>query len=381
MKETEMNILYIEGSGDFGGATVGLINMLKFIDRSKYKPFVVCLYSGRHVDVLRKAFVDVVVLKSNFIVSKRPGRVLSFLNTLLARFSHVMQLLFLIRRLKIKLVHCNNGVYTPGVLAVKLSGIPYIAHLRSLPGRLRLLTKFSGRFADRIVAISRAVRDCYLKQGCRFQNIIVINDGIDINYVNKSAMNKNNGFRKKFNVTSGEYIIGTVSRLSKEKGIGFLVDALPLIAKSVRDFKCFIVGDGPLLEDLKKKVNSLGFTEKVIFTGKLDNPFYVLSNFDVFVLPSIKEGLSLSIMEAMTLGVPVVATKVGGIKEIIDDGVDGLLVDEADPESLSRAVLLLIKDSNLREKIRKNSLEKSMNRFSMCKSVKKIQRIYENFVS
>ncbi|MBW2045270.1 MAG: glycosyltransferase [Deltaproteobacteria bacterium] len=372
------NIMYVEGATDFGGSIVCLMNLLRNLDNNKYKAIPVCLYPGKHIDILRRNFADIILLNSNYLFSKKSTKVLKVFGTLLVRISHVIQLFLIVKKYDVKLAHFNNGVYYPGVCAVKLARIPYIAHIRSLPPRLTFFSKFHVRFVDYFFSISEAVKQAYKSQGLTFKNIAVINDGINIGETKRNAANGN--FQKEFNIANGEFIIGVVARLSKEKGINFLIEALPHIVKEKKNIKCFIVGDGPLMDCLKEKANYMGLAEKVIFTGKRDNPFYILSKFDIFVMPSLHEGLSLSIMEAMALGVPVIATRIGGMVELIEDGIDGILVNPASAEDISKAALLLLNQESLRRKISDNALRKANTKFSIENTTRIIDDKYSEIL-
>jgi len=374
------NIMYLEGSISFGGSTADLLNIINNLNREHYKPVVVTLYFGEHVEILKNRIKDVVALTPKFFDNGR------LLKVTLIRLYHFIKILLFIKDKHIDIIHFNNFVYYPGILAAKLSRIPCVCHLRSLPvgyhtrkTGVTFLTKFFSRFIDCFIAVSEAVKREYVIQGFNSKKISVIGTGIFIKDIQKKAAIKD--LRSEFKVAKDEFIIGTVARLSWEKGIINLIEAMPSILEKMHNIKCFIVGGGPLENELKERVNALGLRKNVILTGKTDNPYYILSSFDVFVLPSLKEGQGIVVMEAMALGIPVVASRVGGIIELVEEGIDGILIEPGNANSIYRTALSLLSDKTLRNKLSRNALIKTESKFLIKDKVEKIEKIYEKLLS
>ncbi|MBU4376293.1 MAG: glycosyltransferase family 4 protein [Candidatus Omnitrophica bacterium] len=370
-------ILFIEGAISFGGSTVELQNIIDNLDKHRYQFMVACLYCGEHVTVLKNQITNIEILDSKHFENWR------FLKVTFIRLYHFIRIYLIIKRHHIDIIHFNNFVYYPGISAAKLLCIPCVCHLRSLPTdykarrkRVTFITKFFSQFVDHFIAVSNAVKQEYIELGFNSEKISVIGTGISINDIRRKANVKN--LRSEFKISDDEFIIGTVARLSWEKGIVHLVDSMPYILRERENVKCFIVGGGPLEDELKEKISSLSLNRNIILTGKMINPYYLLSGFDVFILPSLREGRSVSIMEAMGLGIPVIATKVGGNVELVEQGVDGILIESANADSIVKAVLSLINNKDLRRKMSSNASKKAEREFSIKDKIVQIEEVYKS---
>jgi glycosyltransferase involved in cell wall biosynthesis len=150
--------------------------------------------------------------------------------------------------------------------------------------------------------------------------------------------------RRLWNIPLDAKVIGTVARLSPQKALHVLLEALPAVIREVPEVRVLIVGDGSERPRLEKLADRLGVASCVYFAGnRVDVPDQLLA-MDVFVLPSLFEGLPLAILEAMAAGRPVVATAVDGVPEIVKDGVTGFLVSPGNPAQLARALVRLLRD-------------------------------------
>ena len=169
--------------------------------------------------------------------------------------------------------------------------------------------------------------------------------------------------------------VGTISRLSFEKGINYLIEAFSDLVKKV-DARLLIVGDGEERRGLEEMVRDLNIEDKVSFLGWQENPYSYLKKMDVFVLSSLWEGFPTAVVESMICQVPVVATRsVGGVQELIEDGVDGLLVPSRNSKALSDSIYRLLKDKDLKERFTKEASRK-VEEFDSCN----ITRQYESLI-
>lgn len=168
--------------------------------------------------------------------------------------------------------------------------------------------------------------------------------------------------------------IGTISRLSAEKGVNYLIEAFSQLVKKV-DSRLIIVGDGKERGNLERMAGDLGIKDRINFLGWMQNPYSYLKKMDVFVLSSLWEGFPQVIIESMVCGVPVVATRsVGGIEEAIRDGVDGILVPSKDVNALSDSIYRLLKDRELRGRLTKEA-SKKIGRFDSYKITKEYKSV------
>ena len=167
-----------------------------------------------------------------------------------------------------------------------------------------------------------------------------------------------------------------VGRFNEQKNHKGLLDALAQIVKVHPDCCLQLIGDGELEEETKRYTQHLGLQENVIFLGNQTNVYPFLQKADVFLLPSRFEGMPMTIIEAMGTGLPIVASAVGGVPDMLEDGVSGLLVP-CDPEATARAVLQLLKQEDLREKLGTNALESS-RKFSAAHMARCYLDVYSN---
>jgi len=203
----------------------------------------------------------------------------------------------------------------------------------------RRLDNFTSRFNDRVIAVSRAVRDDLVEQGIPGQRIAIIRNGIDVPDLDPVAGDK---VRKELGIKAGDTVIGAVGRLSPQKDYPTLLRAFAEVLRRRSDTILLIAGDGRLRNDLETLASDLGIRERVKFLGYRPDVLEVVSAFDVYALSSLWEGLPLSVLEAMALGKPVAATAADGTVEAIEPGETGFLVSPKDHRALSRRLIDLV---------------------------------------
>lgn len=171
--------------------------------------------------------------------------------------------------------------------------------------------------------------------------------------------------------------ISVVARLSREKGLDDLIKSLPLIAKKIPDIKLVMIGDGNMRSELMFLVKELGVAERVRFMGALPNEQAMrqVAHSSVFVLPSLGEGLGIVILEAQALGIPVVATNIGGIPDCVKDGSTGLLVPIKNPEAIAEAVIKILENQSLANTLVENA-KKELYRFDWQRIAEQYADIY-----
>jgi glycosyltransferase involved in cell wall biosynthesis len=205
----------------------------------------------------------------------------------------------------------------------------------NFPLQKSLFTRFKYTWGiDCIVAISESIRLQLQLCGIPVSKIRTIYEGMDLSLYPKRIPPKT---RRPDEPT----VIGTVAHLSPEKGLHYLIEAASLIPGVQRKMRFVIVGDGSCLHELEDRAQAKGLGEVFQFEGFHSNTSEYMKTFDIFVLPSLSEGLSSAILEAMATSLPIVATEVGGIPELVRNGDNGLLVHPADPAALARAIQYL----------------------------------------
>jgi glycosyltransferase involved in cell wall biosynthesis len=180
-----------------------------------------------------------------------------------------------------------------------------------------------------------------------------------------------------YGMEEGSQIVGVVARLEPEKGHPTLLEAWPQVLRAVPDAYLLIVGEGSRRETLEAQARDLKIAHRVVFTGRRDDVPAVTAALDVAVLPSYREAQGLSILEAMALSRPVVASNVGGIPEMITDGVTGLLVPPHDADALAAAITRLLRDHPYADTIGRAGHDMVHDRFCIELMVSAIQTIYD----
>jgi len=175
--------------------------------------------------------------------------------------------------------------------------------------------------------------------------------------------------------------LGLVARLSDVKGQDILVDAMSEVVKKVSNAKLILFGEGKLERMLRDKVEVLGIGDSVIFDLTINRPAECMSVLDIFVAPSRMEGLGLSIMEAQACGLPVIGSRVGGIPQIIEDNVTGVLVEPQDPKELADAIVKLLNDAELRKTLGANARIYAQDNYSSDEMINKTIEVYEKNIS
>lgn len=181
--------------------------------------------------------------------------------------------------------------------------------------------------------------------------------------------------------TAGTHLIGAVGRLYPEKGHEYLIEAVALLRASGYSVRCVILGEGPQAGELQALIERLGLGEQVQLLGRRDDVDRILRELDVAVLCSIREGSPLAMLEYMAAGAPIVATGVGGVPELIDDSVHGLLVSGADPQALSDGIARLLDDRALAERLGSAARERRAAEFDLDGLVRRIEQLYEELLA
>jgi len=257
--------------------------------------------------------------------------------------------------------------------AALLAGVAlvYTEHARHSLGKhawLRRLARLHGSLFGPMVCVSQNLRGFMIDEvGLKPERIEVIHNGIDLSSFTQPTPG---------NGRTGGVVIGTVARLTEAKDHGNLLRAFAMVRREAPEVRLVLVGDGELREDIESMVSSLGLRDAVEMTGKRSDIPQLLAGMDIFVLPSRREGFPVSIIEAMAGGRAVVATDVGGVREILEDGADGIVVPPEDDASLASAILGLVRDPNGRARLGDNARQKAARDFSDQAMIRNYKRLF-----
>jgi N-acetyl-alpha-D-glucosaminyl L-malate synthase BshA len=303
--------------------------------------------SVKEKNVIRVPYLDFPFLRGMSFAS------LAFLRGLIAKFD---------------IIHAHYAIPQgfAGVLIKKVRKKPMVltvhgSDLTILGGSplIRPLLKWILNRTDRIIAVSNYLKTLLLELDVPEEKISVIYNGVD----------------QQDPAGGGEKRIIYIGALVHQKGVDVLLNGFKKIKETHPDLKLVIVGDGPERENLEGLAEKLGLTI-IEFTGYLEDLDQVFTSQSILVLPSRKEGFGIALLEAMARGVPVVASKTGGVLEIVEDGRNGLLFSKEHPESLADAVIKLLDNSKLRTRIVKGGL-KTAEKFSWDKMAEETDVVYD----
>jgi len=368
MKREKINILQLVDGFRLGGAETKLLELIKHLDKDKNKITVCSLTSAGS---LQRDFESVGVKVKVF---PRKHRFDVTLIPTLVRF---------LRKERINIVQ-TTLFYADilGVIAARIARVPAVIswetisheHAFYAPRYRRMAYRLAMKFVDRIVAVSKGVKESLIRGGITASKIKVIYYGVDLMRFN----NQDNGKCKAEIGLDGVFpVIGVVARLDKIKGHEYLLRGLTKIVERYPGTKCLFVGDGTYRKALEKLTQELGLNNHVLFLGFRNDITCLLNTLDLFVLPSVSEGLPNVVLEAMACSLPVVATSVGGIPEILVNKQNGILVPPRDPMAIATAILELLDNRERRVSIGLNARKFVERKFSLETQVNQFQKLYD----
>jgi glycosyltransferase involved in cell wall biosynthesis len=241
----------------------------------------------------------------------------------------------------------------------------------------RLLAYRSVSKLSTMVAVSEDLKKFLTqKVGIKNDRIIVIHNGIDLDLYQPGS-EKRGRARKELCIHATQPVIGTVGNLYPVKGHTYLLKALPIVKIMFPDIRLLIAGHGRLLGKLLNEARTLGIQDHVLFLGFREDTASLLQAIDLFVLPSISEGLPLSVLEAMASGKSVIATNIGGLGEVVIDGQTGFLVAPENSEALAKRMMLLLGHKSLSDQFGRAGRTRVEKEFSLASMVNKYQDLYE----
>jgi glycosyltransferase involved in cell wall biosynthesis len=201
--------------------------------------------------------------------------------------------------------------------------------------------------------------------------------GIDPEAVATNA--GSDGVREELRIPRSAPVVGMVANFKPGKGHGAFVDAAALVRRAVPDARFVLVGRGPLEPEVRQRVGGLGVEESFVFAGYREDALRVMRAFDVMAVPSVYDGLSIALLEAMSLGVPTVLTRVGGNPEAVEDGEQGFVVPPADSDALAAGIVALLGDADLRRRLGAASKRRAAH-FDIRPTVRRTEEIYEELL-
>jgi glycosyltransferase involved in cell wall biosynthesis len=297
----------------------------------------------------------------------------------------------LLRSGRFDLIHTHTSkAGLLGRIAARLAGVPHIVHTphgqafngytgRMLTALFVLLERWAATFTDRIIGLTdQEIRDNLERGIGEPEQFVNIPSGIDLKSFERREKEPAD-VKASLGLSPSAVLIGSVGRLDPVKGHTYLLDAFAVLAPRFPDLHLALVGDGELLSDLRARTQHSGLTDRVLFLGWREDIHDLLHAFDLFVFPSLSEGMGRALVEAMAAGLPIVASRVCSIPEVLAEGEAGYLVEPASALSLAHGIETLLRDPELRNRLTKAARERAQ-RYSVEVMLQKIQILYQDLL-
>lgn len=357
-------ILFLSTSSGPGGAEQVISNLAACMDPDKYRGVLCVFRPGWLQERSQSRGVPTYVIPTQGMMDWRWAH----------RFRD------LLRGEQVDLIHAHEFDATvQGAAVAAYCGIPVVAtvhgkHYFWEKLRRRLAYRWVSRRATMVAVSEDLKRFVVEKVGIDSSRITVLYNGVDLPQATDPADIE--ACRRAMNLPDTDHVVGVVGNLYPVKGHQYLIDAIPAVLEKCPDSSFVFAGRGQLETDLKQQVNRLGLDKRVHFLGLRQDIPRVLALLDVFVLPSLSEGLSMAILEAMMAGKPVIATSVGGNPEIVTDEETGFLVPPRDSHALAERLVTLLKNRHLAAQLGEHGKRRAERQFSLQSMVNAYESLY-----
>jgi glycosyltransferase involved in cell wall biosynthesis len=367
-------IIYLHNTlGVGGGAEALRFTMIKYINKEKYDIRLCCLIRKGEIaeDIERLGFKVDLLNASDKIHSL--ATIIKLYIYLLRNRVDILQTAFF-------------NVNLLGTIAGILAGVPkiiveehsyYERYNPRLGFILRRINRCLAKYTYKIIACADIVATrISVEENIPPHKFCVIPNTVDPERMKPGKTKES--LRRELNIEEGEIIIGFIASFAPRKGHIFLIDALQKCINEVSNIKMLLVGTGVLKNEIEAIVEKKGLSEYIRFLGLRQDIPDIISLFDIYVQPSLAEAFSISITEAMSMGVPCIVTDVGGNREIIGDDGCGILVPPRNPDALKDAIIKLAHDTNLRKRMGKAAAERIYKEFSPQRYIHSLEELYDN---
>jgi L-malate glycosyltransferase len=366
-----INIMHLVLSLEVGGLEKVVVDSVLGLDKIMFNVEVCCFDDlGKLADCLTQYNITVTLLRKNQVHYD---------------YLYPIKLSKLLKAKNIHVLHMHSGTFFHGTQAGILARTPamiYTDHGRHLvdPKILLYMDRFSGIFASKIIAVSKEL-ETYLIDVVKlpaYKTTTIIN-GINTDtfrYKEKSLT-----LLKELNIPVNYKIIGTVGRLAEVKDQSTMINSLIKVREKLPDTMLLLIGDGPLRSELQRLVANKGLNNNVRFLGNRVDVPDLLNLLDVFLLTSLSEGTSISLLEAMSSGIAPIVTNVGGNPSLVDDNIHGILISPQNVAELAENLIELLQNDEKRKIYGENASLRVREKFSLAKMVKEYEKLYINLLN
>jgi len=368
-------IVYLITSTNVGGAEKAILQLIRNLDRQEFKIYVCSVKKPGPFAQALAAEADG-FFSLNLAENGGAAALINFLPGLLL-------LIRLLRRISPAILHCFLfRANLLGRIAGSIAGVPVvISSVRVIEAGSvfkNAIDRLTAALTDKYIAVSDAARAYTIKHSnVSPQKIITIYNGID----SRNTCLEAPVSRRDLAVDEKDVVLAIIGRLHKQKGHLLLLEALPFILPKAPRTRVLFCGAGREEARLREIVAHRGLAEHVRFLGLIENASQILPHIDVLVLPSLWEGMPHVVLEAMAAGRPVVASRIAGMGELVEDGKTGILFRSGDPRSLAEALLKLITNRELARTMGDAARERVMKNFQLKETVQKTVRLYHKLLA
>jgi len=321
---------------------------------------------------------------NGFTIYKLPGINFFALFNSSQKYPYIFGLRRVIAQLRPELIDCQSHLFLTTIQAVKAAkelGIPSVVTVHGVTARRNLVTNMAQHIylfslgswvfkeATLVRCLTKGDAQEIASYGCPPEKIRIIPNGVDTEL-----------FRPKNG--QEENLVVWVGRFVQEKGLQYLIEAAKIVVSYRKDVKFMLIGDGPLMQEIRSMVDRYSLSNNIIFTGVVahNQLTKTLQKATLFVIPSLKEGMPNTLLESLACGKPVIGSDISGINDIVTHGQNGLLVPPRNPEALANAILKLLDSKNLRRRLGQSARQLIVREYSWDIIIKKIEKVYHEAV-
>jgi glycosyltransferase involved in cell wall biosynthesis len=366
-----LRVLHIVANGKLSGAEKVVLDICTNLDREKFCPVAVCGEGELPGQYSRNGVETYVVDVSNL------------------KFSEIRKLHSLIGEKNIDIVHGHDvKASIAGYLASRKFGKPVISHIHaSYPwicnlGPLKIIDSiFRNRYSF-TVACSKMAMEYYLQNNRKVDKskVTYLNNCFNFNEFEKLETRNKDSLKREMGIKEGTFIYGFLGRLLEGKGADLMIESFNEIQKGKPEVLLLIVGDGPERGRLEEQVKKYEIGDKVIFAGFQRRPYDYMNLFDCFILPSVSEGLPIAVLEAMAMKKTVISTPVAGLKDLMKDGYNGIVLNKRTKAELMEAMDRIYGDKAYGEKLAVNAYNYLLQNYNINDYMKSLEKLYLDII-
>ena len=378
----------MHGARNVGGGEYSVYQLISGLDRENFVPLVFYSHENKIITKLRRKGVQTVAISlNNRIISvyrdeikSNPFIILSYFWYMLKGVNTVYRAL---KKFNVVILHPHDNLSKIiGGIAAKIANVKTVTqcHDQLGSGKIELALKlYQLAMMDKIIAVSENVRDTFAFRNKISCKVCTIHNGIPLQDFNFALQDS---LRNELNLRPELVVIGIIAVFDECKGHSYLFQAVKqLVLEGNNNFVCLVAGDGRIALELKKYCRQENLTEFIRFLGYRDDIPALLRTLDIVVVPSLKESFGIVPLEAMAMKVTVIATRVGGLPEVVDDGATGILVPPEDAASLSAAIKYLIENPGIRKQMGEKGRDRVERQFTVEKNITNIEAVYREVFS